>query len=83
MYTILTTMKRGNVGDQLIIESAKNLIKHIKGNIDFLEFFREDDLTEHLDQINKTNAIIIPYFGLRDPDMHPRTYHLTKDLKKI
>jgi len=83
MYTILTTMKTGNVGDQLIVESAKNLIKHIKGNIDFLEFFREDDLTEHLDQINKTKAIIMPHFGLRDPDMHPRTYHLTKDLKQI
>jgi len=83
MYTILNTMKTGNVGDQLIVESAKNLIKQIKGDVDFLEFFREDDLTEHLEQINETKAIIMPHFGLRDPDMHPQTYRLTKNLKQI
>lgn len=83
MYTILTTKKSGNVGDQLIVESAKSLIRHIKGNVDFLEFFREDDLTENVDKINETKAVIMPHFGLRDPDMHPRTYHLTKDLKQI
>jgi len=83
MYTLLTTMKTGNVGDQLIIESAKNLIKEIKDNVEFLEFSRDADLTENLEEINKTKAIIMPHFGLRDPDMHPQTYRLTKDLNQI
>ena len=63
MYTILNTMKTGNVGDQLIVESAKNLIKEIKDNVEFLEFSREADLTENLEEINKTKAIIMPHFG--------------------
>jgi len=82
MYTILTTMKTGNVGDQLIIESAKNIIRYVKGKIDFLEFFRGEDLTSHLGEINKTKAIIMPHFGLRDP-MYPNNYRLTKDLNEI
>ena len=55
MYTILTTMKTGNVGDQLIVESAKNIIRNLKGNVEFLEFFKEDDLSPHLNEINKTS----------------------------
>jgi len=83
MYTILTTMIGGNVGDQLIVESAKNMIKNIKKDNDFLEFSRDEDLTNHLEKINKTRAIIMPHFGLRDPDMHPKTYRLVNDLSKI
>ena len=83
MYTILTTMTGGNVGDQLIVESAKNIIKSIKNDGDFLEFSRNEDLTDHLEKINTTRAIIMPHFGIRDPDMHPKTYKLVNDLSKI
>ena len=83
MYTILTTMTGGNVGDQLIVESAKNMIKSIKNDKDFLEFSRNEDLRDHLETINNTKAIILPHFGLRDPDMYPNTYKLVNDLSKI
>ena len=83
MYTMLTTMVSGNVGDQLIVESAKKLIESIKNDKDFLEFSRDEDLTNHLEKINKTKAIIMPHFGIRDPDMYPNTYRLVNDLSKI
>lgn len=83
MYTILTTMTGENVGDKLIVESAKNMIRSIKNDQDFLEFSRVDDLTDHLEKINNTKAIIMPHFGLRDPDMYPNTYRLVNDLSKI
>jgi polysaccharide pyruvyl transferase WcaK-like protein len=73
----------GNVGDQLIVESAKDMIKSIKNENDFLEFSRDEDLTDHLEKINNTRAIIMPHFGLRDPDMYPNTYKLVSDLSKI
>jgi polysaccharide pyruvyl transferase WcaK-like protein len=72
-----------NVGDQLIVESAKNMIKSMKKDKEFIEFSRDEDLTEHLEKINKTRAIIMPHFGLRDPNMHPNTYRLVKDLSQI
>jgi polysaccharide pyruvyl transferase WcaK-like protein len=76
-------MTGGNVGDQLIVESAKKLIKSIKNDNDFLEFSRDEDLTDYLEKINNTKAIIMPHFGLRDPDMYPNTYKLVNDLSKI
>ena len=83
MYTILSTMLGGNVGDQLIVESAKKMIESIKNDNEFLEFARNEDLTNHLSKINKTKAIIMPHFGIRDPDMHPNTYRLVNDLSRI
>jgi len=76
-------MVGGNVGDQLIVESVKKLIKSIKNENDFLEFSRDEDLTDHLEKINNTKAIILPHFGIRDPDMYPNTYKLVDDLSKI
>lgn len=83
LYTILRTKIGDNVGDQVILESAKNLISTIKNDLEFLVFDRNEDLTEHLGSINRTRAVIMPHFGLRDPDMHRRTYRLTKNLRDI
>lgn len=85
MYTLLTTYPpRGsrNVGDKLIEESIKQLINHVKGKTDFLVFFREDDLTDHLDEINKTKAILFT-LPIRDTPLWPKTLRLTNDLSNI
>jgi len=70
MYAILTKMVR-NVGDDLIVQSAKQLISHERGEQKFLEFYMGDDLSNHLEKINKCDALIIPGFLIRDPLLHP------------
>ena len=82
MYAI-TIPTSTNVGDYLISQSAKRLIKEIKGDVEILEFPMQKDLESDLNQINQCNALIIPHFGIRDPGMYPETYRLVKDLKKI
>lgn len=85
MYTLLTTYPpKGcrNVGDKLIEEAIKELIIHEKGETEFLTFFREDDLTEHLEEINKTKAILLP-LAIRDTPLWPKTFRLIDDLSKI
>jgi Polysaccharide pyruvyl transferase len=85
MYTILTTYPPDgcrNVGDQLIEASIKNLITHVKGETEFLTLFREDDLTEHLEQINQSKAVVF-LLAIRDTPLWPNTYRLTENLADI
>ncbi|MGI6083755.1 MAG: polysaccharide pyruvyl transferase family protein [Limnochordia bacterium] len=86
MYVLLTTYPAGssaNVGDLLIEESVKALVREIKGEHDFLTVFREDPLDDLLDEINRSRAVLMPAFPIRDTPMYPRTYRLTDDLSKI
>ena len=85
MYTVLTTYPaRGcrNVGDQLIEEAIKSLFVKLKGETEFLTIFREDDLTEHLDQINNSKGVIFP-LAIRDLPVWPGCYRLTDNLADI
>ncbi len=85
-YTILTTCPpygSQNVGDKLIEERIKALITRIKGPADFLTIFREEDLEPYLDEINKTQAVLLSAFPIRDTPMYPGIYRLVNDLSKI
>jgi len=86
MYILLTTFPEkgsGNVGDLFIEESLKKIISHEKKEVSFKTIFREEDLTEHLEIINKSRAILMPAFAIRDLPMYPNAYRLMDDLDKI
>lgn len=55
----------GNVGDQLVLESAKELIRRETDVDSFLEYHRRTDITSVLDKVNSTNAVILPAFEIR------------------
>lgn len=85
-YTLLTTCPpygSQNVGDKLIEERIKALVRHAKGPVDFLTIFREEDLEPYLDEINKTRAVLLSAFPIRDTPMYPKVYRLVDDLSKI
>lgn len=85
-YTILTTCPdygSRNVGDKLIEVRLKALLEKEIGACEFITIFREDALDDRLDEINDTNAILMPAFPIRDTPMHPGTYRLVEDLSRI
>jgi hypothetical protein len=82
MYTVLTTYpSKGcrNVGDQLIEEAIKTLLTRLKGETEFFTIFREDDLSNHLDRINQSKAVIFP-LAIRDLPLWPGCYRFTGNL---
>lgn len=87
MYTILSSFPAngcGNVGDTLIEEALKTIIRREKGeNVEFLTLFREDDLSGLLSQINSTRAVLMSGFPIRDVPMYPGVYRLVPDLAAI
>ena len=80
-YVILSTAC-GNVGDRLITESAKEIIRAEKGDVSFTEYFREENLESCRDALDQARAIIMPGFAIRDP-IYPETYCLTSKLEEI
>ena len=85
MYTILTTCPdygSRNVGDKLIEVRTKEMITREKGDDEFFTIFREEPLEPHLDEVNRSKAVIMP-LAVRDPPMYPGTYRLTEDLSAI
>ncbi|RKX91902.1 MAG: hypothetical protein DRP84_10860 [Spirochaetes bacterium] len=58
MYTLITGAHK-NVGDFLIVERGKQLLRRYANGKEFLEFDNQIPLTNHLKEINKTNAIIL------------------------
>ncbi|MCF7854001.1 MAG: polysaccharide pyruvyl transferase family protein, partial [Candidatus Pacebacteria bacterium] len=85
-YTILTTCPdygSRNVGDKLIEQRTKDLIQRERGPCKFETIFREEPLEERLDDINESQAILMPAFPIRDTPMYPGTYRLVEDLSRI
>ncbi|WP_437204020.1 polysaccharide pyruvyl transferase family protein [Planctomicrobium sp. SH664] len=85
-YTVLTTFPAdgcANVGDQLIEVSLRKLIEHECGPSEFLTFFREDPLDEHLDEVNATRGILLPGFAIRDTPVYPNCYRLIENLENL
>ncbi len=86
MYTLLTSFPAkgcGNVGDTLIEEALKDILKRERGEEEFLTLFREDDLTPHLAAINRSKAVLLCGFPIRDVPMYPGVYRLTPKLSDI
>lgn len=84
MYTLLTTYPKeqsGNVGDNLITESAKGLLDDVKGKSEYLTLFRGADLSGEIDRINETKAVIMPGFAIREP--LSETYRILDVLDKV
>lgn len=87
MYVVLTTFPprggSGNVGDKLIEHAVKEMIGREKGSVEFVTVFREDPLDDLLPQVNASAAVLMPGFAIRDTPMHPRTYRLIDDVRRI
>ena len=89
IYILLTTYPAhgsGNVGDKLITDSFKELIKLIytkyNKRVYFFELFRENDLTPILQCVNNTKGILMPGFAIR-LNMYDSIYKLTPNLDDI
>ena len=85
MYTILSTFPphaSGNVGDKLLEEQAKALIKKETDVSEFNIYFRGRDFSADVAKLNESDAVIMPAFAIREP-IHPNTYALTEDLDDI
>ena len=81
-YTLLHGALK-NVGDFLIYERAKALLRWAKPDVTFLELSRYESLEPYLDQVNRTEAVILcggP--GYRE-NFYPGVFALTEDLRKI
>lgn len=82
MFTILTGAKK-NIGDFLIAEKAQQVISHITGEQNFLQFDRWLPFDDRLDEVNATRAVIICGGPAYDSRFYPKTLPLVSDLKKI
>ncbi len=82
MYTLLHGALK-NVGDFLIYERAKQLLRQTEPDRQFLERSRYEPLDSCLDEVNSTSAVVLcggP--GYRE-DFYPTTFALTNDLTRI
>lgn len=85
MYTILSTYpphESGNVGDKLLEEQAQALIRRETSIDDFSVTFRTRDFSATLEELNRSTAILLPAFAIREP-IYPDTYRLADDLDAI
>ncbi len=81
-YTLLHGALK-NVGDFLIYERAKALLQTIRPEHDFLELSRYEPLEPYIEQVNRTDAVILcggP--GYRE-NFYPGVFALTKDLSDL
>ncbi len=86
LYTLLTTCPpygSQNVGDLLIEQRTRDLVEREKGPCEFTVFFREESLDSHIDQINRSRAVLLPGFPVRDRPMYPGVYRLVEELSRI
>lgn len=81
MYSILKA-KSKNVGDFLIFESCKNIIRQVYPDAEFLEFTHDHNFEENLDELNSSTALIIPHLAIRH-EMWPQIYRLVENLDDI
>lgn len=72
-----------NAGDFLIVERTKKLLKHFISNVEIIEFKRNLDLSNYLDEINKCDALIIAGGPAYIKNLYPNVIPLVKDLSKI
>jgi len=83
VYTLLYAALK-NMGDFLIYERAKALLRKHKGMQDYLELHsRRESLDSHLDEVNATKAVIICGGPGTVWNMYPRTYPLASNLDDI
>lgn len=81
MISILTGAKK-NIGDFLIGDRAKNLLKTYVDE-DILEINRFGEIAPYLDQINQSNALILCGGPAYTADFYPNIYNLSEILDLI
>lgn len=72
-----------NVGDFLIAKRTRELIEYYKPNAKILEFSRFEDLTNKLDVVNQSKAVILAGGPGYLPNMYPKTFRLVPNLSDI
>lgn len=72
-----------NAGDFLIVKRTIDLLKHIYPNCEIKEYKRDKDLEEYLEEINKTDALILAGGPAYIKDLYPNIIPLVKDLDKV
>jgi len=82
MYTLLNGSKK-NAGDFLIFERAYDLIKTHRKTEDFLVLPRWLPVDEHLDAINRSDALFICGGPGYANNFHPHIYPLVENLERI
>lgn len=73
----------GNVGDQLITEVTLELIEDVHGETEFEIYFKGEDLTSRLDQINTADAILLLGLEIQPDNTWPDQYRLADDIDDI
>ncbi len=82
MYTVLSGAKI-NMGDFLITQRAKELLTHLRPEHTLLQLPHWESLEPHLDQVNRSAAVIILGGPGYQPRFYPGVYRLTQDLARI
>ena len=82
MYTVLSGAKI-NMGDFLITQRAKELLTHLRPEHTLLQLPHWESLDPHLDQLNRSAAVIILGGPGYQPRFYPGVYRLTQDLARI
>jgi len=82
MYVFLTRPFK-NVGDFLIAEKGKQLLKHHKPEHELKEFHSAESLNDKIDILNESELIIINGGPGYQPQMYPKIYPLVDDLSEL
>lgn len=72
-----------NAGDFLIVKRTKDLLKSIYPECEIIEYPRNKVLTDYLNEINKTDALIIAGGPAYSPEIYPNIMPLVEDLSQI
>lgn len=72
-----------NAGDFLIVDRAIQLIKHVYKDCEIVVYKRKNDLTEYIEDINKTDALILAGGPAYMMNAYPDIIPLVADLDKI
>ncbi|RXK46931.1 polysaccharide pyruvyl transferase family protein [Halorientalis pallida] len=73
----------GNVGDQLLVEVTIELIEDIHGLREFEVYFKREDFTSRLDDINEADAILLFGFEIEQRQIRPSQYRIAEDLTTV
>ena len=83
-YIVLTPCQQhgsGNVGDQLLLESALELIEDVHGPAEFNVHWRGEDFTSRLDYVNSMDGILL--CGFEFTKVRGGQYRIAEDLDAV
>lgn len=72
-----------NAGDFLIVDRTKKILQNIYSNCELIEYPRNISLDDKLNEINKSDALIIAGGPAYKTDMYPSTIKLVSNLDEI